>query len=146
MNTGEKSLKDVMNEISTLKARYYELGRDLGVPVHELDTLKKQYGAANFDQAFNDVVLLWLRGHSTRTWQALVRAVDKFNHDLAMEIAGHHRAKSKLVMIIIMPTLISYNCIYILWPLPLINVIVIIILYSKNCERDKSGLIREGHP
>ena len=100
INTDEKSLKDVINEISTLTARYYELGRELDVPVHELDTLKKQCGAVNFDQAFNDVVLLWLRGHSTRTWQALVRAVDKFNHDLAVKIAGRHRAASKLVMII----------------------------------------------
>ena len=85
-----------MDEISILKAMYFQLGRELEVPAHELDTLRIQYGAVNINQAFNDMVLLWLRGRSTRTWQALVKAVDKFNHDLAKEIAGHHRAGSKL--------------------------------------------------
>ena len=98
--TDESFLKAVMNEIWTLKARWYNLGRELGVPPHELDALMKQYGGFNFDQAFNDVVLLWLRGRSTRTWQALVRAVASEtggdNHPLALEIAGHHRAESKL--------------------------------------------------
>ena len=100
MYTDENFLKAVMNEIWTLKAKCFNLGRELGVPAHELDTLKIQYGASNFDQAFNDVVLLWLRGRSTRTWQALVRAADSEtggnNHPLALEIAGRHRAESKL--------------------------------------------------
>ena len=97
MNTDETYLNAVINEISTVKAKCFDLGRELGVPAHELDTLKIQYAAFNFDQAFNEVVLLWLRGRSTRTWQALVRAVDKFNNDLAVKIAGHHRAGSKLL-------------------------------------------------
>ena len=82
---------EVMEEISSLTAKYYPLGVELGVPPGELDKLKIQYAACNIDQAFTDMVLLWLRGKSTRTWQALVTAVDKFDHGLAMTIAGRHR-------------------------------------------------------
>ena len=85
-----------MGEIYKLAARYYDLGRELGVPSHELEKLRIQYGAVNIDQALNEMVLLWLRGHTSRTWQALVRAVDSKtggnNHPLALEIASHHRA------------------------------------------------------
>ena len=99
LNTGVSLLDKIINEIFTLKAKYYELGRELGVPVHELEKLQRQYGAVNIDQAFNDVLKLWLRGHSTRTWQALVRAVDSpaggNDHPLALEIARRHRAASK---------------------------------------------------
>ena len=90
-----------MNEISTLKAKYFELGRELDVPAYELETLERQYGPFNRDQAFIDVLLLWLRGRSTRdrTWQALVRAVASKtggnNWPLAKEIADRHTA-SKL--------------------------------------------------
>ena len=97
LNTDQKSLKAVIDEISTLKARYYDLGIYLCVPAHELDRLKEQYGAVNITQAFNEMVQLWLTGDSTRTWQALVKEVDKFNHDLAMKIAGNHRAISSSV-------------------------------------------------
>ena len=100
LNTDENSLNDVLHEISTLKAKCFELGREFDIPPHELETLKKQYGAFNFDKAFNDMILLWLRGRSTRTWQALVRAVDSEtggnNRPLALEVAGRHRAVSSV--------------------------------------------------
>ena len=87
-----------MNEIVPLKAKYYELGRELDVPAHELEALRLKDGAVNFNQALNHMVLLWLGGRSTRTWQTLVRAVDSetggSNHPLALEIAGRHRAVS----------------------------------------------------
>ena len=86
----------MLKEVSPLKPRYFQLGRELGIPVHELETLQKQYGAVNFDQALNDVILFWLRGRTSRTWQALARAVDSEtggnNHPLALEIAGRHKA------------------------------------------------------
>ena len=89
-----------MNETSPLKSRYFFLGRELGVPVNELEALQKTHGAVNLDQAFNDMILLWLRGRATRTWQALVRAVDSKdggnNHPLALKIAANHRAGSEL--------------------------------------------------
>ena len=94
--TGESKLNDVKREIYTLAAKYYDLGRELGIPAYKLDTLQKQYGAVNFDQALNEVILLWLKGRTSRTWQALVRAVDSKSgvndHPLALEIAGRHKA------------------------------------------------------
>ena len=94
--TGESKLNDVKEEIYTLAAKYFELGVALGIPVHELEKLQNQYGAVNFDRCFIEVILLWLRGCTSRTWQALVRAVDSKSgvndHSLALEIAGRHKA------------------------------------------------------
>ena len=85
----------MLKEVYPLKPRYFQLGRELGVPVHELETLQKQYGA-DFDQALNDIIVFWLRGRTSRTWHALARAVDSEtggnNPALALEIAGRHRA------------------------------------------------------
>ena len=85
-----------MSELYSLTVKYYELGRELGVPAHELEILRTTYGANNLEQALNDVVLKWLRGRSPRTWRALVEAVDSpaggNNHALAVTIAHRHRA------------------------------------------------------
>ena len=95
-HAGEKDLKQVLKEVSPLKPRYFQLGVALSIPAHELETLQKQYGAVNYDQALNEMILLWLRGRTSRTWQALVRAVDSEtggkNHPLALEIASRHKA------------------------------------------------------
>ena len=99
-NADPSHIREVTNEVSSLKAKYFQLGIELGVPVDELETLQRTYGSINVDQAFHYVVLLWLRGRSTRTWQALVRAVDSKdggnNHPLALKIAANHRAGSEL--------------------------------------------------
>ena len=93
---GERDLNLVLKEVSPLKPRYFQLGVALGIPAHELETLHKQCGAVNYDQALNDMILLWLRGRTSRTWQVLVRAVDSEtggkNHPLALKIAGRHKA------------------------------------------------------
>ena len=95
-HAGETDLNLILQEVSPLKPRYFQLGVALGIPAHQLETLRNQYGAVNYDQALNDMILLWLRGRTTRTWQALVRAVDSEtggnNHPLALEIAGRHKA------------------------------------------------------
>ena len=84
-----------MREVGTLVARYPQLGRELGVPPHELERLQRQYGV-NMDQAIHEMVLLWLRGRSPRTWQALVRAVANpaggNDFALAGKIAASHEA------------------------------------------------------
>ena len=84
-----------MDEVYPLTARYYELGRKLGVPAYELETLRTEYGANNLEQALNEVVLKWLRGRSPRSWRALVEAVASpaggNDCPLAMEIARAHR-------------------------------------------------------
>ena len=84
-----------MDEVYSLTAKYYELGRELGVPAYELDTLRTEYGANNLEQALNEVVLKWLRGRSHRTWRALVKAVESpaggNDHSLAMKIGCNHK-------------------------------------------------------
>ena len=91
----DKDLRAVMDEVYALTAKYYELGRELGVPAYELETLRTKYGANNLEQALNEVVLKWLRGRSHRTWRALVEAVVSpaggNNHPLAKEIAHRHK-------------------------------------------------------
>ena len=88
-----------MREIGTLAARYQQLGRELDIPAHELERVQVQY-PVDIKQAFNDMVLLWLRGRAPRTWQALVRAVANplgGNDDpLTKNIAARHKAGSKL--------------------------------------------------
>ena len=95
-HAGERDLNFVLKEVSPLKPRYFQLGIALGIPVHELETLQIQYGAVNFDRCLIAVILLWLRYCTSRTWQALVRAVDSEtggnNHPLALEIASRHKA------------------------------------------------------
>ena len=102
MCVGERDIRAIMREIGSLVARYQQLGRELGVPPHELQRLQMQYGF-NVDQAFNDMVLLWLRGRAPRTWQALVKAVANplggNDDEIAKKIAAHHKAGSKLPMI-----------------------------------------------
>ena len=92
---GEHDIKDVMREVGSVVPRYPQLGRELGVPPHELQRLQMQYGV-NPDLAFNDMILLWLRGCSTHTWQALVRAVANpaggNDFALARKIAARHEA------------------------------------------------------
>ena len=94
--TDESKLNDVKGEIYTLAEKYFQLGVALGVPAYELKKLQKQCGAVDLDQCLIEVILLWLRGHTSRTWQALVRAVDSKSgvndHPLALEIAGRHKA------------------------------------------------------
>ena len=58
-----------------LKPVYYQFGVDLGIPPSDLDAVKKT-NYQDLDQALTEVLLLWLRRHSTvpPTWQSLVRA------------------------------------------------------------------------
>ena len=51
--TGENQLGDVIEEVFTVKVRYFQLGIALGIAVHvhELEALHKQYGAVNYDHA-----------------------------------------------------------------------------------------------
>ena len=105
MFAGEDDLRQVYNEVSSLKAKYYELGIALGLPAGELDAVKSA-NHHNIDHALTQVLLLWLRGKSAAsetqppTWQSLVRAVDSRtcgNHMLAMTIASRHSVSGKLI-------------------------------------------------
>ena len=81
----------------SIKANSYQLGVELGLPAGELDVIRKDHAV---DQAFNEVILRWLRqqynvarfGHPT--WKRLVEAVQSpiggNNPALAVEIATSH--------------------------------------------------------
>ena len=106
MFAGEDDLRQVYREVSSLKAKYYELGIALGLPAGELDAVKSAYHH-NIDHALSEVLLLWLREKSATsktlppTWQSLVRAVDSptcGNHMLAMTISSRHSATGELFL------------------------------------------------
>ena len=95
---GEEDFCDICIELVTIRASYYQLGVFLGLPPSELDAIRKEH--PQVDQAFNDVILRWLRqryniarfGHPT--WRRLVEAVNSpvgaNNPALALEIAAKH--------------------------------------------------------
>lgn len=83
----------------SIKAKYYQLGVELGLPPGELDAMKKEHHS-DVDQAFSEVILKWLRRRynvarfGCPTWKRLVEAVESpagGNHSaLAMDIALKH--------------------------------------------------------
>ena len=95
-NIGDEDVADVMEQIISIKASYYNLGRALRLNPGELDAIRTS-AHCDAGQALNDVVLLWLRQnyrveiHGLPTWRALVEAVDKKtggnDHALAKVIA-----------------------------------------------------------
>ena len=91
-------MRDVYDEVSSLKPVYFQLGIALGLPPSEVEAIKNSYHH-NPEQALTEVLLKWLRGHSTAsnvmspTWQNLVKAVDSRtckSHFLAQTIASSH--------------------------------------------------------
>ena len=96
MYTAEEDFRDVLKEVISLKANYYTFGIELGLPVQELDTIRRAFNQ-NIDQAFTEVLLVWLRHrfkmekYGPPTWRRLVEAVDSQaggnNHALAKAIA-----------------------------------------------------------
>lgn len=96
-------MRDVSDEVSSLKPVYFQLGIALGVPPSEIEAIKNSY-YHNPEQALTEVLLKWLRGRSTAsnvmppTWQSLVKAVDSptcNSHLLAQDIASRHNTKCK---------------------------------------------------
>ena len=99
--SAEDDFRDVRQEVADIKFTYYQLGRELGLPPRELDSIRTAYHQL-IDQAFDEVLLVWLRQryrverYGPPTWQRLVEAVDSpngGNHPaLAMDIANRHPA------------------------------------------------------
>ena len=117
----EEGFHDIFEETKTLKAKYYEFGIHLGLPPHELDTIREQF-PHGIAQAFAQVLLLWLRQsynverYGPPTWQALVKAVEQENRALAKTIAAKY--------------LCTGNCLFSRW-----NPHKDIILYYANHHR-----------
>ena len=76
----EDDLREIYHELWTIKANYYQLGIELGLPPGELQTIKQE-NSQNIAQAFTEVLLRWLKGHynvgryGRPTWQRLKEAV-----------------------------------------------------------------------
>ena len=96
---GEDDLHDVMSEIITAKVRFYAIGRALGLPPGELNSIRLST-SQDHELQLNDVLLLWLRQKynierfGSPTWRKLVETIDNptggNNHRLAKTVASRH--------------------------------------------------------
>ena len=88
-------------EVVNIQSSYYQFGIQLGLPLQEMDAIKRAY-QLDIPQAFTEVLRVWLRHrynvekYGPPTWCGLVEAVDSpaggNNHALAKTIAEHHVA------------------------------------------------------
>ena len=95
----EDNLFEVMNEISSLEARYYNIGMGLRLSMNDLDSIEESFHQ-NLSKALRKVVAAWLKKkYNTQkfgppTWRMLVIAVDSpaggNDHNLAKKIADNH--------------------------------------------------------
>ena len=87
-----------MSELITVKARFYAIGRALGLPMGELDSIR--LSSQDHELQLNDILCVWLRQKydverfGNPTWRKLVEAIDDpagaNDHRLAKTIALHH--------------------------------------------------------
>ena len=95
----EDSFCKVHSEVIGIKANYYEFGIQLGLPLREIDSVRKAF-REDISQAFIEVLQIFLKHryniqeHGPPTWRKLVEAVDSRaggnNHSLAKKIAKDH--------------------------------------------------------
>ena len=88
-------------ECINIQSSYYQFGIELGLPLREMDAIKKAFHQ-DITQAFTEVLSIWLRHrydvkrYGPPTWRRLVEAVDSStggsNHALAKKIAGNHHS------------------------------------------------------
>ena len=91
-------MRDVISEIITVKARSLAIGRALGLPMGELNSIRSS--SQDHELQLNDVLCVWLcqrynvERFGTPTWRKLVEAIDDpagaNDHRLAKIIAQHH--------------------------------------------------------
>ena len=96
----EGDLSKIIEEIHTIKSRYYNLGRSLNLKIADLRKIRDEHPSDS--DGLEDVLLLWLnqkydkKKHGPPTWRMLVEAVSKKsggnNHELAKLIALNHPA------------------------------------------------------
>ena len=93
----EGHLCNICSELAPVRAKYYQLGVQLGLPADNLKAIQLQ-NSHNLDQAFSDMILEWLRQiydvdrHGLPTWRRLLAAVSSSsggkNPALAKRIAA----------------------------------------------------------
>ena len=94
--TDEEDLFDVLEEISTLESKYYQIGMGLRLKPKDVQSIDRE----DPSRILSKVVEIWLQQqynvqrHGPPTWQMLVKAVDSpaggNDHTLAREIASKH--------------------------------------------------------
>ena len=99
--TDEDDLFEVMEEISTLDSKYYQIGMGLRLKPKDLQSIEEMF-CQEPSRALGKVVETWLQQQynvkkcGPPTWQMLVKAVDSpaggNDHTLAKKIASKHPA------------------------------------------------------
>lgn len=94
----EDNLCEVKREVVKIQAHYYEFGIELGLPLQEMETIKRSF-QQDIPGAFTEVLVVWLQHrynwekYGLPTWRRLVEAVNSpaggNNHALAKTIAQH---------------------------------------------------------
>ena len=120
MYAGESDFRDVCRELVAIKAMYYQLGVELGLSPGELDAIRRE-NSHDADQAFNVVVLRWLRQQyqverfGRPTWKRLIEAVESpvggNNPALAAQMAVRHPG---ILLLVDSPMLCSHIVIVLL--------------------------------
>ena len=99
----EDDFYDVYHELENIKARYFQLGIELRIPLGKLEAIRKTH-SQDVEQALTQVLLLWLRQQYNvekfgyPIWQRLREAVDSpsggENPALAEKIAKKYLTSS----------------------------------------------------
>ena len=99
--TDEDDLFEVMEEISTLDSKYYQIGMGLRLKPKDLQSIEERFHQ-DPSRALSKVVETWLQQQynvqkcGQPTWQMLVKAVNSpaggNDHTLAKKIASKHPA------------------------------------------------------
>ena len=100
---GKNDLPDVLEEVVSIRSKFYALGRSLRLDTSKLRAIRDEYSSeSDLELALEDVLLLWLDKKydveevGPPTWQMLAVAVDKEtggnSHELARRIADRHPA------------------------------------------------------
>ena len=94
----ERSLRTILDSISTLTAKWFDLGIALGLSYDTLETIESDH-LRNTHRCLTEMVLAWLRmkDNSQPSWQSLTSAlgspfVDR--KEIAVMIAAEHRSVS----------------------------------------------------
>ena len=91
-SSDERSLKTILDSISTVAADWFNLGVALGLSYSTLKTIESDY-PRDAPRCLTEMLIAWLRNSSQPTWRGLVLALESplVNRvDIATTIAKDH--------------------------------------------------------
>ena len=68
-----ESLGTVLEAVCDINIKWYNLGLQLGIPVHKLEEIKQQY--SQFGDTLREMLHVWLKRQESCTWMALATAL-----------------------------------------------------------------------